>query len=338
MKKSLFTKIIIGLIIIIIIIVFGIIVFGNIDRDEPDEVSPLVEDFINETKGKLVKIDNLTDLYMVKTCIQKFYENLCAINYVELYNSNNIEISSNTAIQMTEEGNRNKEYFQNVTYQFLSKEYINKNGITKDNISLYNVKNFENVTIEIYSLYYVSQYENVYAYFANGIIRDSENNDGNNFNYIVVVDKSDNSFEIYLDNYIDNSDFSKLTEGEEINFKIPNSVENREYNTFSYISVKYDQAVQDTFYCIRRLLLYDSEKAYSLLADQMKERYTDYSEFKKFIEENENDIFSLKYGSYKLKSGENGAIFVIYNSDNSMSITVNFDGFSSFKFSIENLK
>lgn len=338
MGKSLISKIIIIIVLILIIIITSVIMYGNSKKDKPDEVSPFIEEYINATKGKLVKVDNLTDLYMIKNCIQKFYENLCAINYVELYTSDNIGVTSNTAIQLVEEENRNKSYFSNVAYQCLAKEYIDKNKITLENINTLNTKNFENINIEIYSLYYVSQFENVYSYFVNGIVRDSVNNEGIEFNYIVNIDINTSSFEIYLDNYMENSDFSKLEEGNEISFNIPEKVEDREYNTFNKTSVKYSQAVQDTFYSIRRIMLYDTQKAYNILTDNMKNKYPTYDGFKAFVDSNNSDIFKLIYGSYQLKSSENGAIFVMYNSDNTIRITAYYDGFSNYKFDIEKLK
>jgi hypothetical protein len=84
-------------------------------------------------------------------------------------------------------------------------------------------------------------------------------------------------------------------------------------------------------------MLYDTDKAYSLLTDEMKEKYNSLSEFENYINENKSDIFSLIYGSYKLKSGEDGAIFVIYNANSTVCITVYFDGFSNFKYDIKKL-
>ena len=85
-------------------------------------------------------------------------------------------------------------------------------------------------------------------------------------------------------------------------------------------------------------MLYDTQKAYNILIDNMKNKYPTYDGFKAFVNSNNSDIFKLIYGSYQLKSSENGAIFVMYNSDNTIRITAYYDGFSNYKFDIEKLK
>ena len=337
MKKISIKKIILVVIFVLILIISSIIIIKNTKKDKIDEVSPIVEQYKNENKGKLTKVDNLVDLYMVKNCIQKFYENLCAINYVDSYDSNNIESSTNTAIQIIDENNRNREYFQNVAYQCLASKYVEKTNINKENIATLNSKNFENIIVELYDVHSMSKFENTYAFFTNGIIRSSETNEGIDFNYIVVIDTANKTFEIYLDDYLEDNDFSNLNEGDEIDFELPNSVENRNYNTYGNVAVKYDKIVLDTFYNIRRLMLYDVDKAYSLLSDDIKQEFLTINDFEKFIDENKEEIFSLQFGSYKLKASDEGAAFVIYNSENTFRINVYFDSFSKYTFNIEKL-
>lgn len=200
-------------------------------------------------------------------------------------------------------------------------------------------KGFENATVEIYNLYMLTEYEDVYVYFVNGIIRNSDTNEGFEFNYIIAADEDKFTFEIYPDGYLDDvKDFSDLTEGSEISFNIPKSVEDKEYNTHSVIAVKYDQVARDTLSSIRTLMLYDTQKAYDLLSTAMKEKYPTYDSFKSYVDSKNKEIFSLTYGSYQLKSGENGMKFVIYNGDSSIKVTVDFDGFSSFKYSFEEME
>lgn len=339
MEKSLISKIIIGALSGIVLIIIIVTIINNINKDKPDEIADVVQQYENETRGKLVKVDNLTDLYTVKVCIQKYYENYCAINCISKYNSgeSDIGLTSNTAIQLADENNRNKDYFKDVTYSMLAPDYINKLSINKDNLTK-DDRGFENISVEIYNLYCITEYEDVYVYFVDGIIRNSDTNEGFDFNYIVSVDVNNCTFEIYLDNYLEDIDFSNLQEGSEIAFTLPKSIEKREYNTYSVVSIKYDQAVQDTFYNIRRLMLYDTEKAYNLLSDEMKQKYTTYSDFENYINENNKKIFALTYGSYQLKSGENGTVFVMYNSNSTMKIIAYFDGFSSFKFYFEEIE
>lgn len=334
MGKSMITRIIVGIIISILLIVMVVLLVNILTGDKPDETSPYIEQQRNETKGKLVKVNNITDLYIAKTCIQKYLENYSAISAVGSISGEENINTNNTAIQIADPSERNKEHFTNSTISMLGNDYINKKGITKDNI---NREDFilNNLSIEIYNLYYLTNYENTAAYFANGIARDVDNNKNIEFNYIVVVDNVQHTFELYLDDYIEENNFLNLVEGSEVEFNLPESVENREFNTYSIISVKYEAVAQDMFHIIRRILLYDTEKAYSLLNDEMKDRFPTFESFESFLKEYNSKIFGLTYGGYKLKThGDGESAFAIYNSDNTICITIYFDGFSSFKYSI----
>ena len=77
MGKSLITKIIIGVVIaiLLIIVISSIVKFAH--RDRPDDVAEPIQEYIDQVKGKLVKSDNITNLYQAKLCIQKYYEYLC---------------------------------------------------------------------------------------------------------------------------------------------------------------------------------------------------------------------------------------------------------------------
>ncbi len=334
MGKSVITKIIAGILAVILLIIMISMLMNILNKDRPDQTSPFIEEQREETKGKLVKVNNLTDLYIAKTCIQKYFENYSAIKCIDLYSDDSEEYTGNTVIQITDPANRNKDYFMNTAYSMLGKDYVNTKNITKESLNNNN-PGLKNISIEIYNLYYLTQYEDTAAYFANGIIRDTDNNTGIEFNYIVVVDTVQHTFELYLEDYIKENDFSKLVEGSEIAFKLPDSVENREYNTYSIVSVKYETAAQDTFHNVRRILLYDKERAYSLLTDEMKKRFPSYADFENFLNKYNSRIFGLTYGGYKLKThGDGESAFALYNSNNTICITTYFDGFSNFKFDI----
>lgn len=339
MGKSLITKIIIGVVaaILLIVIISSIVKLAH--KDKVDNVAEPVQDYINQTKGKLVKVDNITDLYLAKRCLLKFFENYFAITAIDKYTSEEaISISANTAIQAADAENRNSQYFKDVAFSMLAKDYVTKKNVSKDNM-LEQGKGYENATVEIYNLYMLTEFEDVYVYFANGIIRNSDTNEGFEFNYIIAADEDKLTFEIYPDGYLDDvKDFSQLTEGSEIAFNIPTSVEDKEYNTHSVISVKYDQVARDTLSSIRTLMLYDTQKAYELLSTAMKDKYPTYESFKSYVDSKNKEIFSLTYGSYQLKSGENGMKFVVYNGDSSIKVTIDFDGFSSFKYSFEEME
>lgn len=328
-NKSLITKILVFGIIAIILVVIIVNIIGKItselSKDKLDSNLPEVDDYIQNTTGKIQKSTDGVALYQVQSCIQKYY-----INYGAMF-------GENTITQVASE-EYNKEDYKKSTYNMLAPKYIEKNGITLENIDKSNNVNISEPEIEIYKLYVVTKYNGVYTYFANGLVRDSITYEAKEFNIIVVLDENNRTFDIYLDNYLDINDFSKLTEGETIDFEIPDSVENRKDNVYGYATAKYEDIAEDKFNNIRRLLLSSPEKAYELLTDEMKSsRFNTYQKFTNFINDNRKTIFLLTYSNYYLKDNDGSIIFKTYNKDDKICINIYFDKFSSFTFDIEGL-
>lgn len=324
MNKSLITKILIGLVIVIIVIVIANIVLTNIGKDKEDDTLPEIQEYMTNTTGKIQKIDNIIDLAQIQSCIQKYY-----LNYFAMY-------GENTATDLSE-GEYKVEDYKNSTYKFLSPKYISKAGITLENINS-NLEEIRDPDIEIYNIYFATKYEGTSAYFVNGIVRDSSTYKAKDFNMIVVIDDNNQTYEIYMGDYLENSDFSALEEGQEVNFDLPTSIENRGNNTYGAVKYTYDDLSQDKFDNIRGLLLRDVEKAYELLTDDAKANtFKSVDELKQFINNNRKDIFLLTYGGYVLKNNDGNIIVKMYDDGNEVSINVHFNGFTNYRFEIEGM-
>lgn len=328
-NKSLITKILLfGIIaIVLIIIIVNIVskVMSELSKDKPDSNLPEVDEYIDNTTGKIQKSTDGVALYQVESCIQKYL-----INYSAMF-------GENTITQVADE-EYNKDDYKKATYNMLAPKYIEKKGITLENIDKENIINMSEPDVEIYNLYVVTKYDGVYAYFVNGFIRDSITYETQDLNVIVVLDENNRNFDIYLDNYLGINDFSKLTEGETIDFEIPDSIENRKNNTYGYATAKYEDIAEDKFNNVRRLLLSSPEKAYELLTDEMKSsRFNTYEKFTNFINNNRKTIFLLTFGNYYLKDNDGSILFKTYNKDDKICINIYFDKFSSYTFDIEGL-
>lgn len=327
-NKSLITKIIVIAIVVIIVIFLVVKLVGFIDEkvheDKPDSVIPEIQEQIDNASGKIQKVNTPNELYQVKSCILKYY-----LNYAATYGKNTItEVSGEEY---------NAEEYKNSTYNMLAPKYIDKNNITVENINSQSNDILE-PEIEIYSVYSLSNYNGVAAYFTNGKVRDSLSHNGIEFNIILVLDDNNQTFEIYFNDYTDEIDYSELKENEKIDFELPDKVESRTSNVYGITSAKYEDISEDYFNLVRRLLLSDPEIAYSLLNDDMKDKYGSYDSFKGFIDDNYKTLFLLTYGNYYVKNNDGNMIFKAYNKDDTICINIYFDAFSSFKFDIEGLE
>lgn len=311
---------------VVVIVIFCVIFFtftnfsdnrelDNTDTDLRDEDIELID----SKNKKIQKLNSYVELNTIRNCIYKFYRNY-------LY-TNNSDIAE-------------KESYQKIVYNMLSKEYIESNNILSDNISS-NLNDIEELSIELYEVYTLSQYinnqdeyGNVEVYFCKGIIRDLKNLEGKEFDTIVVLDNINQTFEIYLEDYINYYKYKTLTINEEIDFNIPESIDNKVDNTFSLVSTSMEDIAMYRFNIIKTLFTSDINKAYYLLTDKCKEEFPNIDKFKQFIEDNKKYIYFLTFSSYSIKYDGDILVMDCYDKNDRFCISIYCDEYSTFKYSI----
>lgn len=318
-------KIILGIMLLIVIIAIVIIV--NIINDRNDysnsysdtELREADVELINSKNNKLQKIEGYATLNLVRTCVQKFY-----LYYNGISDPNNTD-----------------DFYKEATYNLLSPDYINKLGITQENITS-NVEYIENFKIELYEVYSLSKYEEnpedfelVTTYFIKGVIRNTETYDGIDFNMILTLDNTTSSFEVYLGDYLAGVDFSSLKEGKEINFDIPQTVENRNYNKFSPSSTTIEDVAEYRFDNVKTILLYDIDRAYEYLNDQVKSNeFKTIDEFKSFIDSNKNNLYFMLFSTYEIRYEDGVMILDCYDQTDTYCISLYCNNYSELDYSI----
>ena len=334
MSKKKIILIACGILLIICLIVVTLIINNNTTSDGTDNY--IRDDTIEETKkyrNKIQKVNDIASFNTVKICLQKFY-----MYYSRLYNEDVIN---------SDNADLNLEYYKKVVYDFLSNDYITRNEITEENIDS-KLEKISDVNVEVYNMFYISNYDyvsedysnmnmnprEIRAYFVKGILRD--NNSSKEFSNIVCMDMVNSTFSIDLDVY-NNLDYAKLKEEEDIKYLLPEGIDIKELNKYSFVSTSYEDISSSIFDNIRSLLLYDSEKAYDMLTDYSKENFGNLQEFKNYIESNKNDILLMSFKIYELSYEDEKLVINMYDNGSHFLIRVYFDAFSSYKFSIENI-
>ena len=318
------------IIIIFVIVVISVLLFFifkmkfNIVNLDNSDTELRVEDIynINQENKKIQRLNSYVELNTVKNCIQKFYSN---------YFSTNISDYSD----------EQKNNYKEIVYNMLSKEYIEKNNILKQNIiSMY--ENVKECSIEIYNVYTLSQYINdmkeygtLRVYFVSGIVRNKNTLEGKDFNMIITLDNNNNAFEVCMEDYIEYAKFNNLEVGEEVDFHIPEVVENRKDNVFYTYNATFEDIVRERFNNIRNLLTKDIEKAYSMLNSY--EEFINIQEFKEFVEENKRYIYLMSYNTYSLKYEGDNFIIECYDKKDRYCISIYCNSYTSYKFSIAEL-
>ena len=325
MKKNKIMALI--MVIIIFISVLAIIIVSKINYLDPsldgmdNEKREFVAEYEEATKENIQPISNISEFELVRTCIQKFY-----IYYELVFDEESLDLSEEVNIE-------NISNYKSQLYNFLSKQYIDKYGITTDNINS-KLKKIDNTNVEIYYANYITNYEKVNIYFVKGLLRNSDNSQSNEFEITLYIDSENQTFEVDLDNVI-GKDYSELIKGEKLNITIPDKIYNRNINKFDYPSITYEDFAKMTFNNIRNLLLYNVDMAYNMLYD--KERFITVDELYKFIEDNRKSILLM---TFKMSDNNyEGEDFVIdiYDKESNFIIKTYFKDFSTFKFDIENI-
>lgn len=219
-------------------------------------------------------VENISDIneaYDVKTCTEKFY------NYCKDY------LTSNPSI----------------IYGLLDEEYIKYYDLTKNNFKKYiDVSNSDSIQIE--EVYKIQERNNIGMYIVKSKLLLKNSDIMNDFNIILKIDKKNNTYSIFLNNYIEDKGYSKLSIGDKVNIKLKGIMEDSDLNN------KYDHSnnkkitdnVEDIFGDYTYMCIFYEKEAYNLIDNEIKEKYSTYDIFDKYITDNITDLVTMDLYSY----------------------------------------
>lgn len=312
-KKYIF---ILSAIIIIIIIILIYNSYNKPDLSESDHDSPENEERINTTIYRLQKIDNISDYYTLKTVIGKYY-----LYYSRAFGGDDSDGGDN---------------FNEALCNMLSPKYIERYDITSENIKQH-LQEKKDFSVEIYNSYYTTNYNNSIYYLTSGLLRDDVTHESEEFQLMLSIDRSNETFEIYPEEYIKNElniDVNNLKVNDEITLDYDSPIQNRNGdNTFKFSNASYDDYAKELFDRVRILLLYDENIAYELLDKDNESIFNNKDELSQYISENRSKIFLLTYASYELRYDNNKLIFDCYDANSEYVITLYTDAIMEFTYS-----
>lgn len=297
----------------IIIIIIIIILLNILKKDDHDGYMGAIEES-NPTieLNRIVSDVSIKNYYYdIKGIVEKYYSYLTDLNKTEdsiiTYPVDNIEdgnIVNN--VQETEESNisfsetieEEKQITKNAIYDLLSKEYIEKNGITVDNIQE-KLGNYKDVTVIIDNMYYVDASETVKVYFVYGKVIEQETNQKTEFGMMISTDSMNMTYEIYPSGY--EYDVQK---GKELVIDI-NEIENKTYNKYRYEVVDNETYCKDLVKDYKNKLMYDLESAYNTLDEEYRNaKFENYAEFEKYVQNNYNELVTINIKKYSKNTTE----------------------------------
>ena len=262
-------------------------------------------------------VDNANKYYNVKFIIDKFS------TYVSYLNSTASELGLIVSAQ--EESKALTEYKQDgLEYinDMLAPNYKSKYNVNNEYI-YNNLKKFSGMNYEIDKMYVVEDSKYINTFFIYGKYGNT------NFNFIIVLDNYNYTFEVYLNNYLkDNGyNYEDISTMKALHIE---KIEKNENNTFQLKNINQQELVNNYYDDFVNKMKKDPKSAYNKLdSDYKSSRFKTFESFEKYINSyiNSNRFLSeykmTKYESYtELICYDNYGIVWIFNISGIMNYTI----------------
>ena len=309
-RKSNLVKFIIIIIILLLIAMCVILIIFqkskkiNNETDNEVEVDYLrdyeekrAEQGITENDAVAILESNPDEYY----CVKGIIDNFCI--YVDYLNADSDKLD--LIVEESQEEAIKKQYRQDgikAIRGMLAENYINEKNITNESIySLLGRYSYQ--TYNINYMFDVEDSDYIHTYYVYGGF---SNSDDDTFNFIIILDRYNYTFEIYLNDYVSEKKYryDDISSMKTLHIK---SVKSNEYNKFEYKSISRESIAIDYYNSFIDLIDQDINSAYSLLDEEYKKiKFDNINGFKQYmssrIEELKNasieGYFVKKYDSY----------------------------------------
>ncbi len=298
--------------IVVVVILLAVIIINNKEIDnKPNEIpDDLSETEFTEIDSTIKPVDIRNNYYVVKNCIINFYSSL-----------EKKMIESNGEVSTIEQ-----------IYSLLDEEYIEYSNITKENL-LDKLGTYNGAKYIIEEILVSQRSFNISLYFVSGKIR--VNGDNKEFKNIVKVDRTNNTFKIFLDDYY-NDKFPNIKVGDKIDFETENQIANDIYNIYEFKNISNEIYAQDLFNDIKYYLLYDNETLYNMLDDEFKSNFPSYQAFYDYVSASYLDFIGLDYGTFnKSFYKDDITLYILIDLNEEYKIKVYETSAFKYKISIE---
>lgn len=298
-------KIILITIIILIIVIIGILILIKKLNEKPK--TDAIEQEVNIVlDNELTKVNFRDNYYIVKNIIENYYLSLCELNKtvddVPIYeyegdiNQIKQELANQTAREI--ENKKNK------IYNLFDTKYSNENGISVDNIQE-KLGNYKDLNVFIEDMYTRDLSENLKLYFVYGTITEKDTLLQQNFRWMVIIDQTNRTFNMYQADYIEKNNLFELSKDKDFSMNITN-VENRKYNTYQYEYINDETYVTDLITHYKQsLVYYKTGYSYNKLDKEYREkRFDGETDYEKYIAENKKRISNAVLAYYKVTEFE----------------------------------
>lgn len=289
----------IGLLILVVYQNRGKVIYGI---DEPGDDTQ----YSLDTTVQPVKVRS--NYYIAKDCVSRFYSYYMSASDTSIYEGADQSLIKEAQLD-------NVKALMNM----LDEEYINKEGITANNL-LTKLGKVNNSTIEITAEYVCEKSNNMFVYFVTGNLINTKTSNVSQFYVVVKVDATNRTFTIMPNEYA-RKNYNNLKIGGAININVPESIKENDNNTYIFKSVSDNEYIEDLFNQYKLEMLYSPQTVYDKLDNEYKsKKFDNLEQFKQYAKNNETKNTTLRIAKYQKNVNDEYTQYICQDQNNNYYI------------------
>ena len=289
----------IGLLIFVVYQNRGKVIYGI---DEPGDDTQ----YSLDTTVQPVKVRS--NYYIAKDCVSRFYSYYMSASDTSIYEGADQSLIKEAQLD-------NVKALMNM----LDEEYINKEGITANNL-LTKLGKVNNSTIEITSEYVCEKSNNMFVYFVTGNLINTKSSNVSQFYVVVKVDATNRTFTIIPNEYA-RKNYNNLKIGGVININVPESIKENDNNTYIFKSVSDNEYIEDLFNQYKLEMIYSPQTVYNKLDSEYKsKKFDNLEQFKQYAKNNETKNTTLRIAKYQKNVNDEYTQYICQDQNNNYYI------------------
>lgn len=286
-------KTIIILIVVLIIIAIIIAILLNSQSTEEEKTNNVIQ---TEKVNTFSEVEDYTTYYTVKEIINNY------INYMKQINGDQHIDTSKLNMTQEEIASAMQSNGMNAIKGILDAQYIQDLNVTEDKIKEEQIKYKQkgdysqevNYNLNIDDVSVISITSAIDIALVDARIDNKE------LNLLIKLDKTNNTFSIFLEDFIEKYNYTKEMSKEDINISTDN-IEKNDYNGNIKINATDSYIISQYFSDYKMKMIYDTEEAYNLLDETYRERkYGRLDDFKNYIDNNKQTIEFANISKYQM--------------------------------------
>ena len=309
----------ISIIIVILIIITIILLLFKYTFVEENTSTRNVEQIANIPTVEQSYLRN--DYFTIKEILKTFYKNCKELNSkAEDIDTHNLPITGEELSNHIEKAIQSKEKLaRGIIYGMLDQSYINEFGLKEDDIKQkFGIQN--EVEIVIQKTYRIQNGTNISNYFVYGIYIDTKTNQKEEFNFMIVLDTTNNTFSICPKEYLQKHGYDTVNIGDDPKIDIQEVVNNG-YNIINTVSTDDRTVAKEVFYNYKNSILYDTENAYQMLEETYRvKKFGNFEKYKMYVQNNYENIKNSVATQYQVVEHKDMKEYVCLDQNNNYYI------------------